>query len=83
MDKKTKGFLIDFGILSIWGVILLLFLYFGYGHIFKTRLVAVIILILNIPICWGTIIMSILGKKTIGHRIISKKDMSKTYGQVN
>ena len=72
MDNKTKGILIDIIILFIYGWFLFAFLQFGYGHIFHTRLGAIIIIILNIPICWGTLLMSFMGKKTIGHRIENK-----------
>lgn len=73
MNKKVKGILIDLGLLLIWAFCLMMFLYFGFGTIYKTRIVAVLLLLLNIPIIWGTIIMSIIEKKTIGHRIMSKK----------
>ena len=72
MNNKTKGILIDIIILFIYGWFLFAFLQFGYGHIFHTRLGAIIIIILNIPICWGTLLMSFMGKKTIGHRIENK-----------
>lgn len=73
MSKKILGVLIDLGIIFIYTICIFLFIYFGYNHIYKSKIIASIILLLSIPVCWGTIIMSILGKKTIGHRIMSKK----------
>lgn len=74
MDKNSKAFLIDFGILIVYAILIYCFLYFGYGHIYTKRFVSAIIILVNIPICWGTIILSAMGKNTIGHRIVNKKD---------
>lgn len=73
MSDKTKGIILDLIILAIYGVFLFLFLYYGYRYIYKSRVIGTFIILLNIPICWGTLICSLLGKKTIGHRIIRKR----------
>lgn len=70
---KMKALMIDFAILLILGLILMFGIYALY-NIFPSlpRLVAVLIIILIIPLFWGTIICSILGKKTIGNKITNK-----------
>ena len=70
---KVKAFFIDFFILLLLGFILMIGIYFLYNAFPSLpRLVAVLIIILMIPLFWGNIICSILGKKTIGNRMIEK-----------
>lgn len=70
---KVKAFVIDFSILLLLGFLLMIGIYFLY-NVFPSlpRLAAVLIIILMIPLFWGTIICSILGKKTIGNRMIKR-----------
>ena len=74
MSNKNKAILIDFGLLLIYGVLLFCFLYFGYGHIYTKRIVGTILILISIPVCWGTVIMSCIGKNTLGHRIVDGKN---------
>ena len=70
---KVKAFVIDFSILLLLGFLLMIGIYFLY-NVFPSfsRLIAVLIILFMIPLFWGTIICSILGKKTIGNRMIEK-----------
>lgn len=74
MNKKTKGIIIDIMLLVIFGLILMFGIYVLYDK-FPTlsRLVAMLIIFVNIPVVWGTAILSFMGKRTIGHRIADKK----------
>lgn len=74
MNKNSKGVIIDIIILIIYGFLLMLGIYVLYD-IFPTlsRLIAMLIIFVNIPIVWGTTILSFMGKKTIGHRLANKK----------
>ena len=38
-----------------------------------SRLIAMLIIFVNIPVVWGTAILSFMGKKTIGHRLADNK----------
>ena len=49
---------------------------------YKTILISVIIFILFIPIAWGTLICSLMGKNTIGHRMV-KKINGNNYKSIN
>ena len=72
-NDKVKAIIIDFTILLLLGIVLMFGIYVLY-NVFPSlpRLVAVLIIILMIPLFWGTIICSILGKKTIGNKITNK-----------
>lgn len=74
MNKKTKGIIIDIMLLVIYGIILVFGIYVLYDK-FPTlsRLVAMLIIFVNIPVVWGTAILSFMGKRTIGHRLADKK----------
>lgn len=74
MNKKTKGIIIDIMLLVIYGIILVFGIYVLYD-IFPTlsRLIAMLIIFVNIPVVWGTAILSFMGKRTIGHRLADKK----------
>jgi hypothetical protein len=74
MNKNSKGVIIDIIILIIYGFLLMFGIYVLYD-IFPTlsRLIAMLIIFVNIPIVWGTAILSFMGKKTIGHRLTDKK----------
>lgn len=63
MNTKTKGIIIDFVILMIYGFLLMVGIYFLY-EVFPnlSRMIAMLILFINISICWGTIILSIMGR---------------------
>ena len=73
MNKKNKAILVDVIILVIYVCLLMFGIYVLYD-IFPTlsRLIAMLIIFVNIPIVWGTAILSFMGKKTIGHRLIRK-----------
>lgn len=73
MNKKTKGIIIDIMLLVIYGFILMFGIYVLYDN-FPTlsRLVAMLLIFISIPITWGTAILSFMGKKTIGHRLADK-----------
>lgn len=73
MDNKIKAVIIDFTILFISAIILVLVFYVLY-ELFPTlpRLLLFLVILVLIPIYWGTAIFSIIGKNTIGHRIINK-----------
>lgn len=73
MNKKNKAIIVDVMILVIYVCILMFGIYVLYD-IFPTlsRLIAMLIIFVNIPIVWGTAILSFMGKKTIGHRLIRK-----------
>lgn len=73
MNKKNKAIIVDIMILVIYVCILMFGIYVLYD-IFPTlsRLIAMLIIFVNIPIVWGTAILSFMGKKTIGHRLIRK-----------
>lgn len=74
MNKKSKGVIIDIIILMIYGFLLMFGIYVLYDK-FPTlsRLVAMLIIFVNIPVVWGTAILSFMGKRTIGHRLADKK----------
>lgn len=74
MNSKDKAFLIDFTLLFIYGIFIFCLLYFGYGYIYTRRVIAFLIILISIPLCWGTAIMSIMGKNTLGHRIVNKNN---------
>ncbi len=71
--NKTKAIIIDFTILIVSAIFLVLAFYIIY-ELFPTlpRLVLFLVILALIPIYWGTAILSIMGKNTIGHRIINK-----------
>lgn len=73
MNKKNKAIIVDVMILVIYVCLLMFGIYVLYD-IFPTlsRLIAMLIIFVNIPIVWGTTILSFMGKKTIGHRLIRK-----------
>lgn len=73
MNKKNKAIMVDVMILVIYVCLLMFGIYVLYD-IFPTlsRLIAMLIIFVNIPIVWGTAILSFMGKKTIGHRLIRK-----------
>lgn len=73
MNKKNKAIIVDVIILVIYVCLLMFGIYVLYD-IFPTlsRLIAMLIIFVNIPIVWGTAILSFMGKKTIGHRLIRK-----------
>lgn len=73
MNKKNKAIIVDIMILVIYVCLLMFGIYVLYD-IFPTlsRLIAMLIIFVNIPIVWGTAILSFMGKKTIGHRLIRK-----------
>lgn len=73
MNKKNKAIIVDVMILVIYVCLLMFGIYVLYD-IFPTlsRLIAMLIIFVNIPIVWGTAILSFMGKKTIGHRLIRK-----------
>lgn len=73
MNKKNKAIIVDVMILVIYVCLLMFGIYVLY-YIFPTlsRLIAMLIIFVNIPIVWGTTILSFMGKKTIGHRLIRK-----------
>lgn len=73
MNDKIKAILIDFTILIISGMILMTSFYLIY-ELFPSlpRLVLFIVILALIPIYWKTILFSIMGKDTIGHRFINK-----------
>ena len=73
MNKKTKGIIIDIMLLVIYGLLLMFGIYVLYDN-FPTlsRLVAMLLIFISIPITWGTAILSFMGKKTIGHRVADK-----------
>ena len=74
MNKKAKGIIIDIIILFIYGFFLMFGIYVLYDN-FPTlsRLVAMLLIFISIPITWGTAILSFMGKKTIGHRLADNK----------
>lgn len=74
MNKNSKGVIIDIIILIIYEFLLMFGIYVLYD-IFPTlsRLIAMLIIFVNIPVVWGTAILSFMGKRTIGHRIADKK----------
>ena len=74
MKNKGKGIIIDLIFLLIYIVIIFLFIYFGFDNIYKSRLVPTLLVLLSIPIFWGTIIASIMGKNTLGNKIINRKN---------
>lgn len=73
MNKKNKAIIVDVMILVIYVCLLMFGIYVLYD-IFPTlsRLIAMLIIFVNISIVWGTAILSFMGKKTIGHRLIRK-----------
>ena len=73
MNKKTKGIIIDVMLLVIYGLLLMFGIYVLYDN-FPTlsRLVAMLLIFICIPITWGTAILSFMGKKTIGHILAEK-----------
>lgn len=74
MNKKSKGVIIDIIILIIYGFLLMFGIYILYDIFPKlSRLVAMLIIFVNIPVVWGTAILSFMEKKTIGHRLANKK----------
>lgn len=74
-NSKSKGLIIDFVILTIICIFLIVGLYTTYEIFPKLpRLVAVLVIISMTPVFWGTIILSVMGRKTIGNRIASKKN---------
>ena len=77
MNSKLKGIIIDFLILVMLAFLLMIGIYTIYEIFPKlSRLVAMLIVFSMIPIFWITIIFSIMGKDTIGHKII-RKNISK------
>lgn len=73
MKEKTKAIIIDLAILCVYGLVLMITLYYIYEKIPSlSRLVAMLVIFINIPIIWGSLICSITHKKTLGHIIISK-----------
>ena len=73
MNKKTKGIIIDIMLLVIYGFILVFGIYVLYDNFpMLSRLVAMLLIFISIPITWGTAILSFMGKKTIGHRLADK-----------
>ena len=75
MSKKTKGLLIDLLLLFVYCIIIImLFIYFGFDCVYKTRIIPTLLLLFSMLICWGTIIFSVRGKNTIGHRIMNKEN---------
>ena len=73
MSKKTKGVIIDIMILIIYGFLLMFGIYVLYDN-FPTlsRLIAMLLICISVPITWGTAILSFTGKRTIGHRLVNK-----------
>lgn len=71
--NKIKAILIDFTMLIISAIILIVIFHLIYD-LFPTlpRLVFFLVILALIPIYWGTAILSIMGKNTIGHRITNK-----------
>ncbi|MDD6224322.1 MAG: hypothetical protein PUB18_04905 [bacterium] len=73
-NNNAKAIIIDFILLFLLGFVLMIGIYVLYS-LFPNlqRIIAILLLLLMIPICWGTIICSILGKQTIGNRIVNKQ----------
>lgn len=77
-NSKLKVIIIDVSILIIVTILLMAGIYTIYEIFPKlSRLVATLIIFCMIPISWITIIFSIIGKKTIGYRIIEKLNICK------
>ena len=77
MSVKSKGIIVDIMILIIYGFLLMFGIYVLYDN-FPTlsRLVAMLLIFISIPITWGTVILSFMGKKTIGHFLAKKNKIS-------
>ena len=74
MNNKTKGMIIDSILLSIYALLIIFGIYILYEKIPNlSRIVAMLIIIISIPIIWGYIICICTGKKTIGYRLVNKK----------
>ena len=68
-----KGFIIDTIILILLGFLLMIGIYFLYELIPNlSRLVALLIILIMIPIFWGSIYLSLKNKNIIGN-IIEKR----------
>lgn len=68
-----KGFVIDTIILILLGFLLMIGIYFLYELLPNlSRLVALLIILIMIPIFWGSIYLSLKNKNTIGN-IIEKR----------
>lgn len=77
MNKKSKGIIIDFVILGLYCFLV----YFGVYVLYDnyptfSRTVAMLIIFINIPLVWGACNLSLLGKKTIGHRLAEKDNIN-------
>lgn len=72
--KKKNGILIDFYILTIFAIVCYILVDVSYKLFGGTwsRIIWTVMVILGIPVTWGTMICSVLGKNTIGHRIATK-----------
>ena len=73
MNDKSKGIIIDIILEFVLGIALFCFLYFGYELLHYPTIIASLIIFLSIPFFWGNIILSIMGKNSIGQRLIRRK----------
>lgn len=80
--NKLKGILIDIVILTVLTIFISTFMYYSFVLFKWSRIIYIIIFILFIPIAWGTLICSLMGKNTIGHRMV-KKINGKNYKSIN
>lgn len=74
-NAKLKGIIIDFIILVVLAFLLMIGIYVIYDIFPKLpRFIVALIILCMIPIFWGTIIFSIMGKKTIGNKIANRNN---------
>jgi len=68
---KSKAFFIDTIITCIY--VLPLFFLCRYMFIVKHNSLFALLFVIHVPLVWTYLIFSLLGKKTIGNRIINKQ----------
>lgn len=73
MNDKSKGIIIDIVLEFILAILLFCLLYFGYELLHYPTIIASLIIFLSIPFFWGNIILSIMGKNSIGQRFVRRK----------